>query len=129
MKLVIFLVGLMSFNFFAQAGDWTDLKGGQGTLLVVDTSVDVSDNNIPTCLFKVAISSDFVFDAAESSTIDLIEVASYVDEDCQLKKGDKLLTTVQVLSSSADLKNPATFFVSVLGAGYQSEIMFPNYGK
>ena len=128
-KWAILIAGLLTLSSSVQAGEWVDLKGGQGTLVVVDTRVDVNENNIPTCLFHVAISSDFMFDASEVSAVGLIEAATYVDEECYLKKGNKILTTVNVKASSTDLTNPATFFISTLGAGYESEIMFPNYGK
>jgi hypothetical protein len=126
-KIMFTCVLMLSGTLFAQDSGWVDLKGGQGSLMVMSTREDVNENNIPTCLFTVAMGSDFQIDAKTATAIRAIETVSYIDDACDLKVGDVLLSTANVLASSNRLDESATFYMVRLGMGYISEIIFPNY--
>lgn len=134
MKSLLLGLGLIFSFTTAQAESPQSLGGGQAALRVSEVQVEDLDQDMSQCVFRVNI-VDFVNDVActnrasdLASCESVVEMATYIDEACTLKVGDVIQTTTDQYSSG-DLRSAGVFTWVILNAGYQSHIMFPNYGK
>ena len=92
--------------------------GAQVSAQVVSTAVVDLDQDQTECTFKVFVN----FGETE------IEQATFVDPSCSVATGKKLdYTTTQTFNTN-DMKSRGLFYWFNFG-GYQSDIVFPNYGK
>ena len=103
--------------------------GAQVSAQVVSTAVVDLDQDQTECTFKVFVNfGETEIDQKCPIELSEIEQATFVDPSCSVATGKKLdYTTTQTFNTN-DMKSRGLFYWFNFG-GYQSDIVFPNYGK
>lgn len=103
--------------------------GAQVNADVVSTAVDALEQGQVECTFKVAV-NDGKSEIDQMCPIELseIELATFVDPSCSVKTGQHFDHTTTQSFNTHDMNSRGLFYWFNLG-GYQSHIVFPNYGK